>query len=90
MVFEYDSNKSAANLEEHGIDFENAQALWLDYGGVEINAETSGEKRKILIAKMNNVIWSTIFTYRNKAIRIISVRKSRANEKEIYYDAGIR
>jgi len=29
-VFEFDPEKSAANLAKHGIDFEAAQALWLD------------------------------------------------------------
>lgn len=28
IEFEYDPNKSAANLEKHGIDFEQAQELW--------------------------------------------------------------
>ena len=27
-MFEFDSSKSAANLEKHGIDFEEAQKLW--------------------------------------------------------------
>ena len=30
MAFEFDPDKSAANLAKHGIDFEAAQALWLD------------------------------------------------------------
>lgn len=28
MKFEYDSDKSARNKIKHGIDFEEAQALW--------------------------------------------------------------
>lgn len=30
MHFEYDQQKSASNKEKHGIDFEEAQALWDD------------------------------------------------------------
>ncbi len=30
MRYEYDPNKSHANKIKHGIDFEEAQALWLD------------------------------------------------------------
>lgn len=30
MTFEFDSAKSAVNLENHGIDFIGAQALWSD------------------------------------------------------------
>jgi len=89
MVFEFDSKKSAANFEKHGIDFKDAQDLWIDHQGIEMKARTIGEQRKILIAQIRDEIWSAIFTYRNKSIRIISVRKSRKNEKEIYYNRGI-
>lgn len=30
MEFEFDERKSAANKAKHGIDFVEAQALWLD------------------------------------------------------------
>lgn len=89
MIFEFDPGKSAANKQKHGIDFEEAQSLWLEYRRVEIYARTIGEPRKILIAQLNDEIWSAIFTLRNDAIRLISVRKSRKNEKEIYYNTGI-
>ena len=89
MVFEFDQNKSASNKQKHGIDFVEAQFLWLGYRRVEINARTIGEPRKLLIAQWNDDIWSAIFTLRNDMIRIISVRKSRNNEKEIYYSTKV-
>ena len=89
MQFEYDPNKSYSNKEKHGIDFEEAQLLWIDSKRIEISARTIGELRKMLIAELNNEIWSVIFTIRENNIRIISVRKSRENEKEIYYNTGI-
>jgi uncharacterized protein len=89
MEFDFDPNKSAANKEKHGIDFIEAQSLWLDPGKIEINARTIGEPRKLIVAMRNKKIWSAIFTMRKNTIRIISVRKSRKNEKEIYYNRGI-
>jgi len=89
MVFEYDPRKSTINKQKHGIDFEEAQSMWLDYKRVEINARTTGEQRKVLIAQLNDDICSAIFTLRNNAIRIISVRKARKNEKEIYFSTRI-
>ena len=89
MKFEFDPNKNASNKIKHGIDFEEAQALWLDLKRIEIEARTIGESRNLLIAMMGNEVWSAIFTFRNDVIRIISVRKSRRNEKEIYYNTGI-
>jgi uncharacterized protein len=89
MLFEFDQNKSASNKAKHGIDFNQAQLLWLDAGRIEIEARTTGESRKLLIACINDEVWSAIFTIRNSKIRIISVRKSRRNEKEIYYNSAI-
>jgi uncharacterized DUF497 family protein len=40
MKFEYDPDKSAENKRKHGIDFEEAQALWVDSALVEIPART--------------------------------------------------
>lgn len=89
MQFEFDQNKSTSDKSKHGIDFYEAQLLWLDAGRLEIDAITIGEPRKLLIAKIDNVVWSAIFTVTNNRIRIISVRKSRNNEKEIYYNSAI-
>jgi len=40
MDFEYDPDKSRANKAKHGIDFEEAQALWDDPDLLEIPART--------------------------------------------------
>ena len=39
-MFEFDPAKSAANLEKHGIDFEEVQAVWADTRRLEIPART--------------------------------------------------
>ena len=41
MFFEYDPVKSRANKKKHGIDFEEAKALWQDPHLLEIEARTS-------------------------------------------------
>lgn len=89
MEFEFDPYKSAVNKEKHGIDFIEAQALWFDSGKVEIKARTVGEPRKLIIAMLDEKVWSAIFTMRKNTIRIISVRKSRKDETEIYFNRGI-
>jgi uncharacterized DUF497 family protein len=38
MRFEFDSAKSAAHKGKHGIDFVEAQALWLDPDRIEVPA----------------------------------------------------
>ncbi|AFZ14395.1 protein of unknown function DUF497 [Crinalium epipsammum PCC 9333] len=84
MQFEYDSAKSQNNKSKHGIDFEEAQLLWNDPLRVEIQARSTTELRSIVIGKIGDKHWSAIITYRGEAIRIISVRRSRENEEEIY------
>ncbi|HEX9971445.1 MAG TPA: BrnT family toxin [bacterium] len=84
MQFEFDENKSKSNKQKHGIDFVEAQKLWDDPDRVEIPTKYIDEPRSVLIGKINDSYWSAIFTYRNKNIRVISVRRSRENEKEIY------
>jgi hypothetical protein len=84
MEFEFDQNKSQTNLSKHGIDFEDAKQLWLDRGRIEIPTKTIDEPRFLIISKLNGKYWSGIFTMRRNVIRIISVRRSRKNEIELY------
>jgi uncharacterized DUF497 family protein len=86
-MFEFDPNKSELNRIKHGIDFNQAQQLWDDPNRIVILAKTVDEKRYLLIAKFNQSIWSAIFTIRKDMTRIISVRKSRENERAIYYSS---
>ena len=82
--FQYDPEKSQANLEKHGNDFERAQALWEDPNLVRILARSDDEPRIMVIARLEDQTWSAIVTNRGNAIRLISVRRSRAKEVEIY------
>lgn len=84
MAFEFDPDKSAANLHKHGIDFIAAQTLWDDPDYIEIPAITSDEPRYLVIGKIDNKHWSAVITYREQRIRIISVRRSRKEEVAIY------
>ena len=82
--FQYDPEKSQSNLDKHGIDFEQAQALWEDPKLVRISARSDDEPRIMIIARLEGQIWSAVVTDRDDEIRIISVRRSRAREVEIY------
>ena len=84
MAFEYDANKSNSNREKHGIDFDLAQTLWVDEDRIEIPAKTQDEPRFLVIGKIDEKHWSAVVTYRGENIRIISVRRSRDEEIEIY------
>ena len=82
-MFEYDEAKSKANKEKHGIDFEEAQALWkykkhFVFDSVYVN----GELRHLLVGYIDGICYVAGFTMREDDIRIISVRRCRKNEKD--------
>jgi uncharacterized protein len=82
--FEYDDDKSQTNLEKHGIDFLDAQALWNDPDLLEIRAKSEDEPRFLVMGLIGQKHWSAVVTYRNGTIRLISVRRSRKREVELY------
>ncbi len=84
MLFEFDPKKREVNKQKHGIDFNEAQALWGDPDLIEIPVQTIDEPRYLVIGTINGKHWSGVITYRGDKIRIISVRRSRKEEAEIY------
>jgi len=72
------------NLDKHGIDFEKAKGLWNDVERVEIKTAYPLEDRYVLIGKLDNQLWSAIYAIRGRAIRLISVRRSRKREVRLY------
>jgi hypothetical protein len=84
MEFEFDARKSKQNKEKHGIDFVEAQRIWEDAERIEIPARTEDEPRYIVIGRIENRYWTAIITYREDKVRIISARRSRTEEIQIY------
>ena len=84
MEFEFDAEKSTANETKHGIDFDDAQALWDDPWSLEAPARTDDEPRFMVIGRIAGRHWSAVCTRRGDRIRIISVRRARKEEIERY------
>ena len=84
MEFEFDIKKSRANKKKHGTDFIESQTLWEDPNLIEIPAKTSDEPRFLVIGRISDKHWSGVIAYRGEKLRIISVRRSRTEEVEIY------
>ncbi|MEK7863399.1 MAG: BrnT family toxin [Chloroflexota bacterium] len=88
MGFESDPAKSGANKQKHGIDFEEATELWNDEQRVEMPARTTDEPRSIVIGRIAGRHWSAVITYRGEKTRIVSVRRSRQEEVDLYEGQG--
>ncbi|MBI4208183.1 MAG: BrnT family toxin [Deltaproteobacteria bacterium] len=86
MEFEWNPAKSEANRIKHGIGFEEATALWDDayFEVKEIARSKDGETRNATLGKMGDKIYVAIWTERGNKARLITVRRARKNEKEIF------
>ena len=87
MTFEFDNEKSQTNMWKHGIDFDEAQAMWSDPNRVVFVARFQNEERNGIVARLGDRLWCAIYTHREKNIRIISVRKAREYEKDLYHNS---
>lgn len=82
----FDESKSRANKAKHGIDFLEAQGIWLDENLLRIAARSEAEPRFVFIGVLDGKVWSAIVTYRGETVRLISVRRARAEEVQAYED----
>ena len=82
--FEFDPAKSQINYEKHGIDFIEAQKLWDDRYLLEFDSKAEGERRYIVVGRLEGKSWTAIYTWRSMKIRLISVRRARRLEAKAY------
>lgn len=83
-VFDFDDSKSRSNSVKHGIDFVRAQAIWADEDHVEVEARTEDERRWMVVGRISGRLWTAVITRRGDTIRIISVRRARGSERNVY------
>lgn len=81
--FEWDENKRLANIVKHGIDFEDALEVFFEPHLDEALNHPLEARRKAL-GPIGDHLVAVIYTWRGTSIRIISVRRARANEQRAY------
>lgn len=83
--FEWDNNKRSQTLKKHGIDFCDAAEIFASvYLKTKGNSDT--ELRFIAIGELNGVHIAVVFTERENAIRLITARRARRDEREAYIE----
>ncbi len=94
MIFDWDENKEKLNIKNHdGIDFDEASEVFLDANIWEVfDKEHSAidEKRYVGIGFSSKLFLRVTYTVRfdqaeNEVIRIISARKAKKTEEDLYY-----
>jgi uncharacterized DUF497 family protein len=86
MEFEWDQAKSERNRRERGFNFERAALIfqgpvieWCDI------RKDWGEPRIVAIGVVEDDILAVIYTKRGEVRRIISARKARKKERELWH-----
>lgn len=90
--FEFDENKSKANLKKHGVSFEEAISCFNDSQSIEFydEAHSTDEDRFILLGNSNQGrVLMVAYTIRDNmkvisSIRIISARPATKQELQTY------
>ena len=82
MLYEWDEQKRAANKARHRVDF--LVVVDFDWDSALVAPDDRydyGEERYVSIGPINGRLHVLIFTRRDAAVRVISLRK--ANEREV-------
>jgi uncharacterized DUF497 family protein len=86
--FEWDDAKRAANLTHHKIDF--AAALGFRWETAQFTQDTRryyGELRMVAVGHIGPRLHVLVFTRRGERLRIISLRRANARERN-HYEKG--
>jgi len=81
VTFEWDPVKSETNEVKHGINFEEAKAIWQDPGRAVLQSKHDGEPRQLTIGLLDGKMYTVVTTTRDGVTRIISARRSRKEEE---------
>jgi hypothetical protein len=86
MRFEWDERKRHANLEKHGLDFFDIIEVFEAPHIIVPSARKSEEARFLAIGFFKERLVTAVFTIRSQAIRIISFRRARHEERQKYQE----
>lgn len=86
MDIEWDPEKAASNLLEHGVDFADAAtALWDEDALTRSDPDAQGEERFVSLGMdAQGRVLVTVFSFRADKTRLISSRKASPAERRLY------
>lgn len=86
MEVEWDADKAASNLKNHGVDFADAAAVLLDDMALTIRDDSVDEEDRFVTLGMDVLgrLLVVIYTWRGESLRLISARPATAGERRRY------
>lgn len=91
LLFEWDPNKAASNLNKHEVTFDEATTVFQDTLSLTIDdpLHSADEERLIIIGMSHkNHILVVVHTERDDKVRIVSARKATNHERR-YYESNV-
>jgi hypothetical protein len=86
MRYTFDPAKNKRNLERHGVDFAYAARIFhhthIEW---EDNRYDYGERRFIVLGRIDDRIYVVVYTWRNGLRRIISARRANSRERDVFH-----
>lgn len=84
--YEWDENKRIGNLAKHKLDFVDSFMILESNHLLGAGKEKDGEVREIATGLIDDVMATVVFTRRDGAYRIISLRRARRDERRKYQE----
>ena len=85
--FEWDERKRESTIKKHRIDFFDAVRLFDGRPVVHAQSNRQGEERWLTTGKLNRLMVSVVWTYRDTRIRVITPRRAGKNERRQYHES---
>ncbi len=85
--FEWDKTKAELNRQKHGVEFDEAQTIFVDELSITMpDPDHSDEENRMMMIGLSrtNRLLVVIFTERGRKIRLISARKATRAERKKY------
>ena len=86
MRFEWDERKRWSNLGKHGLDFFDVSAVFEAPHLIVPSPYAGEEERFLAIGVLEGRLVTVIYTARGEAMRIISFRRARHEERQKYQE----
>ena len=89
VKYEWNDAKAASNEAQHGVSFEAVYAFQWDTAlDAEDTRRDYGEERRRALGYVDDRLHVLVYTRRDGAVRVISLRKANAREEE-RYEGGV-
>ena len=85
MTYEWNEKKRESNIIDRGLDFLLAPLIYEYQDKLTIRSQYEDETRWIDMAEVDNRVLVMVYTMRDDAVRVISLRHASRKERRLYH-----